>query len=39
LGLAIVRNIAQRLGGTVRLEDRPDRSGLVFIYRQRLSPT
>jgi len=38
LGLAIVRNIAERLGGTVRLEDRSDRTGLVFVYRQRLSP-
>jgi len=38
LGLAIVRNIAERLGGAVRLEDRTDRTGLVFVYRQRLSP-
>ena len=39
LGLAIVRNIAERLGGAVRLEDRSDRTGLIFAYRQRLSPS
>ncbi|MBZ0091861.1 MAG: two-component sensor histidine kinase, partial [Sulfuricellaceae bacterium] len=37
LGLAIARNAADRLGGTVTLEERTDGTGLVFVYRQRLA--
>ncbi len=37
LGLAIARNAADRLGGTVTLEERTDGAGLVFVYRQRMA--
>jgi two-component system OmpR family sensor kinase len=37
LGLAIAREAAARLGGTVSLRDREDRSGLIFSYRQSLT--
>ncbi|GAO35437.1 histidine kinase [Sulfuricella sp. T08] len=36
LGLAIAREAATRLGGEINLKDRPDGSGLIFSYRQRL---
>ena len=36
LGLAIAREAAIRLGGAVSLHGRPDGTGLIFRYRQRL---
>jgi two-component system OmpR family sensor kinase/two-component system sensor histidine kinase QseC len=37
LGLAIAQSIAIRLGGSITLEERKDKAGLVFVYRQPLS--
>ena len=36
LGLTIVRNIADRLGGSVTIENRADGPGVVFAYHQKL---
>jgi len=38
LGLAMVRDIADRLGGTATLENRENGSGAVFRYTQRVPP-
>ncbi|QIK38709.1 two-component sensor histidine kinase [Caldichromatium japonicum] len=37
LGLAIAREAAMRLGGSVSLSNRKDRSGAIFTYRQGLT--